>query len=341
MELLKRSLFSRCGATWTCGAFMLASAAGCMLLDELGGREKRFAFSHALHVEDQGLACINCHQDAKRADEPGMPALVECLTCHEKLDAEKPEKKRVVQLFEGETFKAMHAGALSSEVRFSHKLHAGKQECSACHAVVEASARIEKNSGLSMGACTSCHAAQPVANECSTCHTVIDTHWAPENHHHNWTKMHGGTVRADTGATADGCALCHSESLCIQCHKEEAPESHTVYFRMRGHGISSMMDRQNCAACHAPDSCDSCHRDTLPQNHTGLWGGTRSNHCLVCHFPLRDEGCVACHMDTPSHLFAMPKPRDHTPVMICRQCHNTPGMLPHADKGDDCNACHH
>lgn len=341
MELLKRTFFGGRGATWICGALMLASAAGCMLLDKLGGREKRFAFSHALHVKDQGLECINCHQDAKRTDEPGMPALDGCLACHEEIDAKKPEEKRVVRLFEGETFKALHAGALASEVRFSHKLHARKQECSACHAAVETGSQVEKESGLAMDTCTRCHDAQAVDGRCATCHTQIDASWAPENHHHEWMKLHGGVVRADTGATADGCALCHSESTCVTCHKEEAPESHTNHFRLRGHGIASMMDRQTCAACHEPDSCDRCHRDTLPQNHTGLWGGTRSNHCVVCHFPLRAEGCVVCHADAPSHLSARPKPPDHTPVMICRQCHGITQALPHADKGDDCNACHH
>jgi hypothetical protein len=102
-----------------------------------------------------------------------------------------------------------------------------------------------------------------------------------------------------------------------------------------------MIDRDNCAACHRSDSCDRCHQETLPRNHTGMWGGTVSNHCLTCHFPLQAEACSTCHKATPSHL-ATPKPSvpPHHPAMNCRQCHGVTASLPHAEKGDNCNLCH-
>jgi hypothetical protein len=79
-------------------------------------------------------------------------------------------------------------------------------------------------------------------------------------------------------------------------------------------------------------------------SHTGNWGSPRNNHCLGCHEPLRNEGCVACHSSTPSHALANPKPPDHNAAMNCRQCHIPGGVqppMPHVDNGDNCNACHH
>ena len=98
------------------------------------------------------------------------------------------------------------------------------------------------------------------------------------------------------------------------------------------------MDRQNCAACHESSSCERCHAETLPLNHRGLWGGTKSVHCVTCHFPLAAEGCVTCHQDTASHELAPPKPSWHDPASNCRTCHLA--TLSHVDNGSNCNLCH-
>jgi hypothetical protein len=340
MELLKRDWHR--AATRAAAVLVLASAAGCMLIDRMFSGNQPLAFSHKLHVHDQGLACINCHQDVKRKDEPGLPALDECMACHEEIDASKPDDKKIASLFADEQFKARHAAALSAEVVFSHKLHAtANQECGTCHVDIEANERITADAGFSMSVCTSCHADQKVATACATCHREIRDSWPPENHHHNWKKAHGGVVRAETGKTMDRCELCHTESKCVACHKDEPPQNHNNFWRLRGHGITAMIDRQNCAACHTPDSCERCHREAIPSNHVGLWSSVKATHCLACHLPLQGEGCAACHKNTNSHLQAHPKPPDHFPGLNCRQCHNgTLAPMPHVDNGSDCNACH-
>jgi hypothetical protein len=71
-----------------------------------------------------------------------------------------------------------------------------------------------------------------------------------------------------------------------------------------------------------------------------MWGGKRSRHCLNCHQPLRPDspdGCGVCHKGTPSHDRAPRQPGWHTPDMQCLLCHSP---LPHADNGQNCNACH-
>jgi hypothetical protein len=320
------------------------SIAGCMLVDGFRSAPKRFAFSHALHVEDQGLECLNCHAEAQRADEPGMPTPDACSVCHDDLDAEKAPEKQIASLFDGESFRAMHAGSQSDEIVFSHQRHASALgDCSLCHAEVADNQAVEPSLRLSMDTCTNCHAERRVASECSTCHTEIRAERPPATHAVHWKRLHGRCAREPGEGMADRCELCHREESCIQCHRSEAPENHTVHWLLRGHGTTAMLDRDNCAACHESDSCERCHREAEPQSHVANWGAPRDNHCLGCHFPLGTQGCVACHSGTPSHLLAPPKPDDpfHVRGQNCRQCHGSSAPLPHVDNGDDCNACHH
>jgi len=338
MALLARRFASR---RQVAPAALLASAAalaGCVLLEGARGRE--LAFSHRVHVVDQRLDCFSCHEDARMAEEPGMPPLDQCLVCHEEIDAEKPEARRVESLFRGERFDAAHASRLDDEVIFSHRAHTGYAECGACHAGIEESERIGREVAVGMAACMDCHERRGAPTACESCHREIRAEREPESHEHAWLQMHGQVVRAASERTADNCQLCHQDSSCIACHMEDPPKSHTIFFRRRGHGLIAALDREGCAVCHRSDSCERCHRETLPASHTGAWGGTMSLHCLACHVPLKEEGCSACHVATPSHALAAPKPPDHNPAMNCRMCHGVTVPLPHVDNGDDCNICH-
>jgi hypothetical protein len=328
---------------------MALAGAGCVWFDRIGSPAVLpYGFSHQIHVAGEKLDCVSCHESADVSDEPGMPSLDTCSACHETIDAGKPADRRVESLFEGGRFKAARASRLDEERIFSHKKHvAAKQVCADCHAGILTNARINADIGVGMTRCMDCHAQRRVANDCETCHTVIRKEWAPESHQHNWKQMHGPTVRAHSSASSDSCSLCHQDSKCISCHREEPPQSHNNFFRLRGHGIAASMDRQSCATCHEPDSCESCHADVLPMSHRGLWGAPKDTHCLTCHFPLGSDACIVCHKDTASHLLATPLPVNpplpippHNPAMNCRQCHGLTAPLPHVDKGDECVLCH-
>jgi hypothetical protein len=328
----------------TSRALLLASAAGlagCFLADLVGTPLRTLEFSHRLHVEDQGLDCTDCHAGAEDSDEPGMPAPLQCALCHEDLDAEKPPELKIATLFVDGKLRAEHASALPDEVIFSHLLHVSTgQECAACHGKIEESDGIGPEVAVDMDECMSCHASRAVANECTTCHSQLSQDRPPPSHDLAWREVHGSVVRARSTELLDDCYLCHSESSCATCHEIDPPQDHTNYWRRRGHAFSAAFDRDRCAACHQPDACNRCHEQALPLSHAGSWGGTLSNHCLSCHFPLRREGCVTCHKGTPSHALAPPKPPDHFAGMDCRQCHGLSAPLPHVDNGSDCNICH-
>jgi hypothetical protein len=319
---------------------MTLSAAGCMIFSSEAKGPPPFAFTHRVHVA-QGVECSDCHPGATGSDEPGMPSLAQCMLCHKEIDEKKPPEKQVSTLFEGNTFKAAHAARLGQEVIFSHQRHAADGNCGTCHTDIETSDRIGSEMHISMARCMECHAQQNVSNECATCHTEIRRDVKPVSHEHNWKQMHGQIVRADTGKLGDNCALCHTESSCVTCHMDEPPANHNNFWRLHGHAVAAVMDRQNCAACHRPDSCDRCHESTLPINHTGLWGAPKDTHCLTCHFPLPANSCTVCHKSTPSHDMATPLPSGHNPGMNCRQCHGVTQPLPHVDNGSNCIMCHH
>lgn len=325
------------------GALTLVSGAGCMLIEAIMPHERAFAFSHRIHVEEEGLECINCHEDLAVLDEPGMPAIDTCLFCHEELDAEKPPERRVETLFdEDEVFRSARVSRLDDEVIFAHLRHVDSlDECSACHRGIDRDERIAPSDAVLMEDCTACHEDLAQPSECATCHTEIGLDWTPGTHEQNWKKLHGRVFRAGGEGQIDSCYLCHSETTCARCHMQEAPDNHNNHWRLRGHSIAARIDRDNCAACHQPADCDRCHSEVLPMTHKGMWGGTKSMHCLVCHFPLRSQGCFTCHKDAPSHLMAPPKPAWHNPAMNCTQCHGTPSLpLSHVEKGDNCNICH-
>lgn len=324
-------------AWWT---LLLAAVAGCAVFGAFGSGAPALAFPHARHAQE-GMECGDCHMDWETSDQPGMPALGACKLCHEGLDADKPPERRIDALFDGDTFRAAKVTKLSDEVVFSHQKHAnGGIECKSCHQGIDTNDRVDDSLAVTMAECTSCHQQKQQPVDCATCHKELRADVPPRTHELQWLKMHGKTVRAHTAGQANDCSLCHTEATCASCHRDTPPDNHDNYFRRRSHGLFARMDRENCSACHRSDSCDECHKETRPMNHVGVFGGTQSNHCVSCHFPLQTNDCYTCHKSTPSHAAATPLPASHNPGMNCRMCHGNGQPLPHVDKGDTCTSCH-
>ena len=325
-------------------ALALLGLAGCAILGSLQSGEKPFAFSHVLHVEDQGLGCTDCHTKWDKSDEPGMPSAKQCALCHADIDAQKPPEKQIGQLFDGDKYKAHMYSEQAPAIVFSHQKHATRgDECTVCHAAVAKNELVTPALKISMESCQQCHAQRNGPADCSVCHPSISKEAPPPNHGPEWKRQHGRVMRAaNNDVRAERCDLCHTEANCIDCHKAEQPANHNGFWRSRGHGLSASMDRESCRNCHEPESCDACHAVTQPISHSGSWGAPSDRHCLTCHEPLRlEENCQVCHKSTPSHALATPMPSWHIPAMNCRQCHGHGQPLPHVDNGTSCIQCHH
>ncbi len=178
--------------------------------------------------------------------------------------------------------------------------------------------------------------------KCADCHDGRGTRSRPKSHDANWIKEHSLVYQKYGYKNQNVCVLCHQESQCVKCHQQEVPANHTQFWRMKGHGSMTAIDRNRCAVCHrGSDFCERCHAQTTPQNHTAGWGGTTDNHCYTCHEPITSagaQGCNVCHRETPSHEKspAMPALPFHYIGSNCKSCH-TPR---HPDNGTSCTSCH-
>lgn len=279
-------------------------------------------FSHKVHTEHK-VACADCHRSvgssAEVTRELVRVTMDDCVRCHARGEPGKPPEKAAA---------GRPAPGAAGEVAFEPPTSDGRGGNGDAAATDSARADAERRFR---------------DNACSVCHKEIRQDVKPATHFRNWKLFHGQTVRADTGLTANRCALCHTDSSCSKCHQDEPPQNHTEHWRQRGHGIAVSIDRSRCAVCHRTDSCDRCHQDTAPRNHTASWGEPADRHCLTCHFPLRNEGCFTCHKTDPSHKTAPPPPANAQHAAAteagCRTCHNVI-KLPHPDGGDSCRACH-
>jgi len=341
MELLvtRRSLADRLRyyglVTWVS---LMMTMLGCSIVGSSWTADDKPSFNHRAHIA-QGLTCLFCHKIAPAGGPPMMPEKDLCLVCH----AESPQQAEVESFFTNYDLRRDDL-SFSSEVKFSHPVHEESiKDCGTCHQGIRTSERSGLQLRQGMDGCVACHESLNLPSDCSSCHAEIDRDWKPDNHAQLWTKRHGQIARERSGRALENCALCHTEDTCIDCHAVEQPGSHTEFFRMRGHGLTASMDRQNCAACHRSDFCNRCHLETQPLSHftNPNFGSPRNDHCLSCHYPLRSENCSVCHLGTPSHSIAPPKPIWHSPAMDCRSCHEAGIRLDHADGGQDCNLCHH
>lgn len=142
---------------------------------------------------------------------------------------------------------------------------------------------------------------------CYDCHDDITSPKVkPGNHNITWLRNHGGYAQQKFGfRKGNVCELCHQEAFCSACHQQQAPEQHTEFWKLRGHGAMVGLDRAQCMACHkSVDFCERCHAGTRPISHNAVWGGTVNAHCQNCHLPVTSreaQQCHVCHKATPSH----------------------------------------
>jgi hypothetical protein len=182
-------------------------------------------------------------------------------------------------------------------------------------------------------------------SKCVDCHDdVTSKKVKPSNHDATWIREHGGfEAKKYSYKNENVCSLCHAESQCTSCHQQQAPAQHTEFWKQRGHGIFTGLDRSKCMTCHKDvQFCESCHSVTAPVKHTAGFGAPSNRHCNDCHYPLGSAGaqeCAVCHESTPSHALTPAQPNNplHVTGADCRLCHSP---VRHPDNGMSCTTCH-
>ena len=136
------------------------------------------AFNHAIHLEDAGLACLDCHTNAGTAVYAGLPGADICLDCHDTDDEEvqqHKEKAKLVPYAESEeNIPWVRVAVTKPDVFFSHRRHvtAGEIDCLKCHPDQPALTAPPKTVGevMTMDDCLDCHEEREVSVDCLVCH---------------------------------------------------------------------------------------------------------------------------------------------------------------------------
>jgi hypothetical protein len=187
-------------------------------LDRLGKNFDHNIFSFKLTGRHVGLACVQCHIDARSLGDFQV-TLQDCYSCHQ------PEDEHNGRF--GTDCAACHNPSDWKEADFDHNLsafpltggHVGLA-CQQCHSSGQFA-------GLSTS-CASCH-GDPVFHagmfglDCAGCHT-IDNWFAGYNGPHPGIADEGGSGVNHGGAS---CRDCHSQTLqsatCTACHDSNNP----------------------------------------------------------------------------------------------------------------------
>ncbi len=254
---------------------------------------------HTMAAMEQGKSCGACH-DGKSA----FP-LADCIKCH-------PVKNIVL------------GGKEAGAVAFTHREHAARQPCTACHPATFLAgknrpvgmAAMEK--GKSCGACHDGVKAFGVA-KCAGCHTVSDISF----------KVRATGVVTFTHKAHAGRHPCH------QCH----PRIYR-YVKSSRVGMAAMEQGKSCGVCHdgkaafAVTDCARCHpvkELTFPVRSISDARFSHKSHlatygCKVCHpkvYPLK--------RGKPVGMAAMEQGKS------CGVCHNGKAAFPVTAS---CDFCH-
>jgi len=263
-------------------------------------------FSHKYHIEDEELACNDCHTGVDKSTTGAddlMPAPDVCADCHE-IDDE-PSVKSALQT----------SKTLNYSILFSHQLHTEKEvQCNDCHGDVAQHDAGMKSIKPDMIACMDCHQNKFAENNCLTCHTA-DEQLKPADHNLTFMHTHGDLSRNEimTVSVDKNCTTCHTKQYCQDCHEGENIDRaiHPLNFEFT-HAMTALGRENNCTTCHEDRSfCSSCHieNNVLPHSLGAGWanritgdGGLHRfeaaidlENCMTCHERNAEEVCAQCH----------------------------------------------
>jgi hypothetical protein len=130
------------------------------------------AFSHRIHVADNGIQCQLCHTYARRSPVAGIPSVQRCAQCHQTIAPKKPEIVKLLAFWrEKKPIQWIRVHELPDYVRFTHKRHVlAGVACETCHGDVAHMEAAVQTAPLTMGWCLSCHQQRGASTDCLVCH---------------------------------------------------------------------------------------------------------------------------------------------------------------------------
>ncbi len=292
-----------------CKLLLLACCLGCAAAVVFAQDETdRIIFPHALHVEDVGVTCLECHEAVETSTQLAsdlLPVMDQCSDCHDGDTA--PDDCDLCHTVPDDP--ATYSWKPVPGLLFPHQTHLAREiECRHCHPAVAGAEALARRVLPSMEPCMSCHTTPLSDADCSMCHATLDGK-LPATHGPEWARTHGLFAHGDG---PNECALCHQQSDCESCHAQAQLETkvHVPNYEFLHAGDFFGFEKE-CATCHAmPRECMSCHmaRAVMPVSHNSVqWvnafdGGfhqeealDKPDYCVVCHEPAGDQTCQRCH----------------------------------------------
>ncbi len=134
--------------------------------------EQPILFPHNLHVQSVKLDCEFCHRLATTRVEAGVPAVQQCMFCHQVAGQQSPEVQKLLTAnSEGLPINWKRVYWVPDHVRFTHAPHVqAGVTCGECHPGVETMTLVAQARTLKMGDCVGCHRQQNAPTDCYTCH---------------------------------------------------------------------------------------------------------------------------------------------------------------------------
>jgi hypothetical protein len=130
------------------------------------------AFDHVTHVKELGIDCTFCHRNAARGKEAGIPAVEQCMFCHQVVGAGNPEIEKLRAAWINEQpINWLRVHRLPDHVHFLHEPHIRSGlSCSTCHGEVGSMRQVRQARNLRMGDCLACHRQRSAPTDCGACH---------------------------------------------------------------------------------------------------------------------------------------------------------------------------
>ncbi|MBI4308344.1 MAG: cytochrome c3 family protein [Chloroflexi bacterium] len=134
-------------------------------------------FQHSVHAGTLQIQCTFCHRNAEQGAAATVPAVEQCMFCHNVAGKALPEVQKVLAAWaDGDPQKQtpidwIRVHRVPDHVKFAHEPHirAGF-ECSTCHGAVETMDQVRQVRPLNMSDCVTCHRQNDAPTDCVTCH---------------------------------------------------------------------------------------------------------------------------------------------------------------------------
>ncbi|MGR6088109.1 MAG: c-type cytochrome [Arcticibacter sp.] len=163
--------------------------------------EQPIKFSHKLHVGQNGISCVYCHNGAEKSRHANIPSVSVCMNCHKYVqEGPKYGKDEIKKIYAALDYdpatqqygnnpkpvKWIRVHNLPDLAYFNHSQHVTLAgiECQTCHGPVEEMEVLKQHSPLTMGWCIDCHRNTEVKMEgnayYSELHEKLKKQYGPE-----------------------------------------------------------------------------------------------------------------------------------------------------------------